>query len=199
LTDSDRVDGCAGRLVDAGRARMISEIQDAADGAKNISTHSGMTGCSPVTTELLDRTVAEPSSLRRKRDESQNEYPGNYQRLSRGLAPSDPPIGQPENLEGKSVAQKAALSSETSAAKICRPRKLSVQGAARPFEEWTPKENQLTTKREKPSPLERAARPLVFIERLRIALKPAYVELQSLNRELEKDVDRWAALAQSLL
>jgi ATP-binding cassette subfamily F protein uup len=127
---------------------------------------------------FLDRTVE--SIFRFEGNGRINEYPGNYSAFLEALERETP-----ETIETKTVVSKPAPSSGTPAA----PRKLSYK-ERREFEEL---ERRIELSEARKDELERllAASSSDFV-----AVEAAYTELQSLNRELENDVDRWAALAE---
>lgn len=131
---------------------------------------------------FLDRTVE--SIFRFEGNGRIREYPGNY---SAFLEARDRESS--ETIEGKSAAQKPAPSAVTSSGTSLGPRKLSYK-ERREFEEL---EKRIELNEARKAELERvlAASSSDFV-----AVEAAYVELQSLNQELEKDVDRWAALAE---
>src|SRR6185369_16695952 len=127
---------------------------------------------------FLDRTIE--SIFRFEGNGRIREYPGNYSAFLEARERV-----APETLEGKTVAQKPAASTGTSTT----PRKLSYK-ERREFEEL---EKRIELNEARKAELERvlAASSSDFV-----AVEAAYVELQSLNQELEIDVDRWAALAE---
>ena len=126
---------------------------------------------------FLDRTVE--SIFRFEGSGRIKEHPGNYSAFleSRERAP--------EIIEARASGPRPAPSTGTSDG----PRRLSYK-ERREFEEL---EKRIALTEARKASLERvlAASSSDFV-----AVESAYIELQSLNRELEKDVDRWAALAE---
>ena len=127
---------------------------------------------------FLDRTVE--SIFRFEGNGRIKEHPGNY---SAFLAAREGEA--PETIEASAGIPRPASSTGTSDG----PRKLSYK-ERREFEEL---EKRIAHTEARKAELERllAASSSDFV-----AVESAYIELQSLNRELEKDVDRWAALAE---
>ena len=108
------------------------------------------------------------------------EHPGNYSALLE--ARDSEPV---ETSEAKINAARHAPSAGASAG----TRKLSYK-ERREFEEL---EKRIGIREARKTELERL---LASSSSDFLAVEAAYTELQSLNRELEKDVDRWAALAE---
>lgn len=127
---------------------------------------------------FLDRTVE--SIFRFEGTGRIKEYPGNYSAFLEARERE-----APETIERKpSVPQPSP-----SAATFAGQRKLSYK-ERREFEEL---EKRIEFNEARKAELERvlAASSSDFV-----AVEAAYIELQSLNRELENDVDRWAMLAE---
>ncbi|MEK6300020.1 MAG: ABC-F family ATP-binding cassette domain-containing protein [Acidobacteriota bacterium] len=127
---------------------------------------------------FLDRTVE--SIFRFEGDGRIKEHPGNYSAFLEAREPV-----APETIEAKTSAPRPAASPATTAAQ----RKLSFKDR-REFEEL---EKRIELSEARKAELERV---LAGSSSDFVAVEAAYVELESLNRELEKDVDRWAALAE---
>ncbi len=127
---------------------------------------------------FLDRTVE--SIFRFEGHGRIRQYPGNY---SAFLEAREGELA--ETIEARASAPRPASSAGTSAA----ARKRSYK-ERREFEEL---EKRIDFGEARKAELERvlAASSSDFV-----AVEAAYAELQSLNRALEKDVDRWAALAE---
>lgn len=127
---------------------------------------------------FLDRTVE--SIFRFEGNARIKEHPGNYSAFLEARERE-----APETIEASASVPGPASSTGTSAG----PRKLSYK-ERREFEEL---EKRIALTEARKAALERvlAASSSDFV-----AVESAYIELQSLNRELEKDVDRWAALAE---
>jgi ATP-binding cassette subfamily F protein uup len=125
---------------------------------------------------FLDRTVE--SIFRFEGDGRINEYAGNYSAFLEAREQE-----APEPIEAKPSIAKPAINSSTA------PRKLSYK-ERREFEELE--------KRIEQSEARKAELELVLSSSSSdfVAVEAAYVELESLKQELEKDVDRWAALAE---
>jgi ATP-binding cassette subfamily F protein uup len=125
---------------------------------------------------FLDRTVE--SIFRFEGDGRINEYAGNYSAFLEAREQE-----APEPIEAKPSIAKPATNSSTA------PRKLSYK-ERREFEELE--------KRIEQSEARKAELELVLSSSSRdfVAVETAYVELELLKQELEKDVDRWAALAE---
>jgi len=127
---------------------------------------------------FLDRTVE--SIFRFEGDGRIKQYPGNYSAFLESRE------GEPaETIDAKASAPKPATSRVTSAL----PHKLSYK-ERREFEEL---EKRIGVAEARKAELERV---LASSSNDFVAVEAAYTELQSLNRELERDVDRWAALAE---
>jgi ATP-binding cassette subfamily F protein uup len=126
---------------------------------------------------FLDRTVE--SIFRFEGNGRIKEHPGNYSAFLESRERAAEPI------EASASIPRPAPSTGTSNG----PRKLSYK-ERREFEEL---EKRIALIEARKAKLERvlAASSSDFV-----AVESAYIELQSLNRELEKDVDRWAALAE---
>ena len=107
------------------------------------------------------------------------EYPGNHSAFLEARKREAPEPG-----EAKTTVSRPAPVAGTPAG----PRKLSYN-ERREFEEL---EKRIEVAEARKVELERL---LAASSSDLVAVEAAYVELQSLNRELEKDVDRWAALA----
>jgi ATP-binding cassette subfamily F protein uup len=134
---------------------------------------------------FLDRTVE--SIFRFEGNGRIREYPGNYSAfLDSSVAHAASLRREREVVETDetSVPQRGS-STGTSGG----PRKLSYK-ERREFEEL---EKRIELNEARKAELERV---LTASSSDFVAVEAAYVELQSLNRELEKDVDRWAALAE---
>lgn len=127
---------------------------------------------------FLDRTV--DSLFRFEGNGRVKEHPGNYSALLE--ARDSEPV---ETSEAKINAARHAPSAGASAG----TRKLSYK-ERREFEEL---EKRIGIREARKTELERL---LASSSSDFLAVEAAYTELQSLNRELEKDVDRWAALAE---
>jgi ATP-binding cassette subfamily F protein uup len=127
---------------------------------------------------FLDRTVE--SIFRFEGSGRIKEYPGNYSAFLEAREEK-----APENIDAKAVAPKLTPSTGPPAA----PRKLSYK-ERREFEEL---EKRIELNEARKAELERL---LSSSSSDYLAVESAYDELQSLNRELENDVDRWAALAE---
>jgi len=127
---------------------------------------------------FLDRTVE--SIFRFEGNGRIKEHPGNYSAFLESRERE-----APETIEASATGPRSAPSAGTSDG----PRKLSYK-ERREFEEL---EKRIALTEARKAALERvlAASSSDFV-----AVESAYIELQSLNRELEKDVDRWAALAE---
>jgi ATP-binding cassette subfamily F protein uup len=127
---------------------------------------------------FLDRTVE--SIFRFEGNGRIKEHPGNYSAFLESRERETP-----EPIEASASIPRPAPSTGTSNG----PRKLSYK-ERREFEEL---EKRIALIEARKAKLERvlAASSSDFV-----AVESAYIELQSLNRELEKDVDRWAALAE---
>jgi ATP-binding cassette subfamily F protein uup len=127
---------------------------------------------------FLDRTVE--SIFRFEGNGQIKEHPGNYSAFLEARQ-----LGAAETIEARTSAPRPAPSAGASAG----ARKLSYK-ERREFEEL---EKRIELSEARKAELERvlAASSSDFV-----AVEAAYTELQSLNRELEKDVDRWAALAE---
>lgn len=127
---------------------------------------------------FLDRTVE--SIFRFEGTGRIKQYPGAYSAFLEARQSE-----AAETIEAKTSVPKSTLSAGTSAG----PRKLSFK-ERREFEEL---EKRIELSEARKAELERvlAASSSDFV-----AVEAAYIELQSLNRELEEDVDRWAALAE---
>ena len=125
---------------------------------------------------FLDRTVE--SIFRFEGDGRINEYAGNYSAFLEAREQE-----APEPIEAKPSIAKPATNSSTA------PRKLSYK-ERREFEELE--------KRIEQSEARKAELELVLSSSSSdfVAVEAAYVELELLKQELEKDVDRWAALAE---
>ena len=125
---------------------------------------------------FLDRTVE--SIFRFEGDGRINEYAGNYSAFLEAREQE-----APEPIEATSPVPKRATNSSTA------PRKLSYK-ERREFEELE--------KRIEQSEARKAELELVLSSSSSdfVAVEAAYVELELLKQELEKDVDRWAALAE---
>ena len=127
---------------------------------------------------FLDRTVE--SIFRFEGDGRIKQYPGNYSAFLQARE------GEPaETIETKASAPRPVPSTGTSAV----PRKLSYK-ERREFEEL---EKQIEVAEARKGELERV---LASSSSDFVAVEAAYTELQSLNRELDRDIDRWAALAE---
>jgi ATP-binding cassette subfamily F protein uup len=127
---------------------------------------------------FLDRTVE--SIFRFEGNGQINEHPGNYTAFLEARQKETA-----ETIETKTSIPRPAPSAGASAG----VRKLSYK-ERREFEEL---EKRIALREARKAEIERllAASSSDFV-----AVEAAYSELQSLNRELEKDVDRWAALAE---
>jgi ATP-binding cassette subfamily F protein uup len=127
---------------------------------------------------FLDRTVE--SVFRFEGNGGIRQYPGNYSAFleAREAEPA-------ETVEEKASAPRPGPSSAQSAV----PRKLSYK-ERREFEEL---ENRIEVVEARKAALERV---LASSSSDFVAVDAAYAELQMLNEELEKDVDRWAELAE---
>ncbi|HXU09484.1 MAG TPA: ABC transporter ATP-binding protein, partial [Blastocatellia bacterium] len=125
---------------------------------------------------FLDRTVE--SIFRFEGDGRIKEYAGNYSAFLEARERE-----APETIEAKSTVAKPATNSSTA------PRKLSYK-ERREFEELE--------KRIEQSEARKAELELVLSSSSSdfVAIEAAYVELELLKQELEKDVDRWGALAE---
>ena len=125
---------------------------------------------------FLDRTVE--SIFRFEGDGRIKEYAGNYSAFLEAREQE-----APETIEAKSLVPKRATNSSIV------QRKLSYK-ERREFEE--------VEKRIEQNEARKAELELVLSSSSSdfIAVEAAYVELESLKQELEKDVDRWAALAE---
>jgi ABC transport system ATP-binding/permease protein len=126
---------------------------------------------------FLDRTVE--SIFRFEGTGQIKEYPGNYSAFLEARERE-----APETIEAPATLTKQTPSSGTSA-----PRKLSYK-ERREFEEL---EKRIEINESRKAELEGL---LSSSSSDYVAVEAAYVELQSLNRELESDVDRWVALAE---
>jgi len=125
---------------------------------------------------FLDRTVE--SIFRFEGDGRIKEYAGNYSAFLEARERE-----APESVEAKSPGAKPAANSSSA------PRKLSYK-ERREFEELEKRiEQSEARKAELEHVLSSSASDFVAVE-------AAYVELELLKQELEKDVDRWAALAE---
>ena len=138
-------------------------------------------GCLAVVSHdryFLDRTVE--SIFRFEGNGRIKEHPGNYSAFLEARQRE-----APETIEASASVPRPAPSGGTSDG----PRKLSYK-ERREFEEL---EERIEFSEARKAELERvlAASSSNFV-----AVESAYIELQSLNRELEKDVDRWASLAE---
>ena len=127
---------------------------------------------------FLDRTVE--SIFRFEGKGRIKEYPGNYSAFLEARQPD-----AAESGEAKTSVRRPVPSTGTSAA----PRKLSYK-ERREFEEL---EKRIERSEARKAELERV---LASSSSDFVAVEAAYTELQSLNRELERDIDRWAALAE---
>jgi ATP-binding cassette subfamily F protein uup len=127
---------------------------------------------------FLDRTVE--SIFRFEGNGRIKEHPGNYSAFLEARERE-----APETVEASASVPRPASSAGTSAG----PRRLSYK-ERREFEELE-KRIELTEARKAELERQLAASSSNFV-----AVEAAYTELQSLNRDLEKDVDRWAALAE---
>ena len=127
---------------------------------------------------FLDRTVE--SIFRFEGDGRIKQYPGNYSAFleAREGEPTEP-------IQAKASAGRPAASTGTSGV----PRKLSYK-ERREFEEL---ERRIEVAEARKRELERV---LASSSSDFVAVEAAYTELQPLNRELERDIDRWAALAE---
>ena len=133
---------------------------------------------------FLDRTVE--SIFRFEGNGRISEYPGNYTAFLDSSVAHAASLREREVIEtDETNVSRPASSVGTSAG----PRKLTYK-ERREFEELE-KRIELSEARKKE--LERL---LSSSSSDFVAVDAAYVELQSLNRELENDVDRWAALAE---
>ena len=127
---------------------------------------------------FLDRTVE--SVFRFEGDGRIKQYPGNYSAFLEARE------GEPaETIEPRPASARPAASAGTSVA----ARKLSYK-ERREFEEL---EKRIEVGEARKAELERL---LAASSSDYVAVEAAYTELQSLNRDLERDVDRWAALAE---
>jgi len=134
---------------------------------------------------FLDRTVE--SIFRFEGKGRIKEYPGNYSAfLESSVAQPASLRREREVVETREISvPRPASSTGTSAG----PRKLSYK-ERREFEELEKRiERSEARKDELESLLSSSSSDFVAVE-------AAYTELQTLNQELEKDVDRWAALAE---
>jgi ABC transport system ATP-binding/permease protein len=127
---------------------------------------------------FLDRTVE--SIFRFEGNGRIKQYPGNYSAFLEAREGESA-----ETTETKGSAPRHAPSPGIAAA----PRKLSYK-ERREFEEL---EKRIEVGEARKAELESV---LAGSSSDFVAVEAAYTELQSLNRELEKDVDRWAALAE---
>jgi ABC transport system ATP-binding/permease protein len=127
---------------------------------------------------FLDRTVE--SIFRFEGNGRIKEYPGNYSAFLEAREDE-----AAETIEPTATPPRSASSAATTAV----PRKLSYK-ERREFEEL---EKRIEASEARKAELERvlAASSSDFV-----AVESAYTELQSLNRELERDIDRWATLAE---
>jgi ATP-binding cassette subfamily F protein uup len=126
---------------------------------------------------FLDRTVE--SIFRFEGEGRIKQYPGNYSAFLQARE------GEPaETIEAKSSTPRPAASTGSAA-----PRKLSYK-ERREFEEL---EKRIEVAEARKVELERV---LASSSSDFVAVEAAYTELQSLNLELERDIDRWAALAE---
>lgn len=126
---------------------------------------------------FLDRTV---DTIFRFEGHGQiKQYPGNYSAFLEARA------AEPAAIEPRSVPTRRAPLAGTDAA----ARKLSYK-ERREFEEL---EKRIEVAESRKAELERL---LASSSSDYLAVEAAYTELQSLNRDLERDVDRWAALAE---
>lgn len=125
---------------------------------------------------FLDRTVE--SIFRFEGDARIKEYAGNYSAFLEARERE-----APETIEAKSTVAKPATNPSNA------PRKLSYK-EQREFEELE--------KRIEQSEARKAELELVLSSSSSdfVAVQAAYTELQTLNQDLEKDIDRWAALAE---
>jgi ATP-binding cassette subfamily F protein uup len=127
---------------------------------------------------FLDRTVE--SIFRFEGTGRIKEYPGNYSAFLEARERE-----APETIEATATVTKQTPTGATSAG----PRKLSYK-ERREFEEL---EKRIELNESRKAELERL---LASSSSDFVAVQAAYVELQSLNRELDNDIDRWAALAE---
>ena len=127
---------------------------------------------------FLDRTVE--SIFRFEGNGRIEEHPGNYSAFLEARQP-----GAAETIETKTNVPKPAPLAGTSTGSRKRSYK-----ERREFEEL---EKRIELSEARKAELERL---LASSSSDFVAVEAAYIELQSLNRELEKDVDRWAALAE---
>jgi ATP-binding cassette subfamily F protein uup len=125
---------------------------------------------------FLDRTVE--SIFRFEGNGRIKEYPGNYSAFLEARERE-----APDTIEGKVSVPRPAPGISAG------PRKLSYK-ERREFEEL---EKRIEVSEARKAELERL---LASSSSDFVAIEAAYTELQSLNRELEDDVDRWAALAE---
>ncbi|HWO01536.1 MAG TPA: ABC-F family ATP-binding cassette domain-containing protein [Blastocatellia bacterium] len=127
---------------------------------------------------FLDRTVE--SIFRFEGHGRIKEHPGNYTAFleARQLEPS-------ETIDARSSSSRPASSKKTSAG----TRKLSFK-ERREFDELETRIEQTEARK---GELERA---LAASSSDFVAVEAAFTELQSLNQQLERDIDRWAALAE---
>jgi ATP-binding cassette subfamily F protein uup len=130
---------------------------------------------------FLDRTVE--SIFRFEGNGRIKEHPGNYSAFLEARERE-----APETIEASASRPRPAASTGTSDV----PRKLSYK-ERREFEEL---EKRIALAEARKAALERV---LATSSSDFVAVESAYIELQSLNRELEKDVDRWGALAELAL
>lgn len=127
---------------------------------------------------FLDRTVE--TIFRFEGNGRIKEHSGNYSAFLEARRPDTA-----ETIEAKTSVPRLAPSAGTSAG----PRKLSFK-ERREFEEL---EKRIELSEARKAELERL---LASSSSDFVAVEAAYTELQSLNQELEKDVERWAALAE---
>ncbi|HYV04683.1 MAG TPA: ATP-binding cassette domain-containing protein, partial [Blastocatellia bacterium] len=127
---------------------------------------------------FLDRVVE--SIFRFEGDGRIREHPGNYSAFLESRQPLDA-----ETTEAKPTAPRPAPSASTSDV----ARKLSYK-ERREFEEL---EKRIEQSEARKAELERV---LAGSSSDFVVVEAAYTELQSLNRELEKDIDRWATMAE---
>src|SRR6185503_15955275 len=125
---------------------------------------------------FLDRTVE--SIFRFEGDGRIKEYAGNYSAFLEAREQE-----APEPIEAKPSIAKPAINSSTA------PRKLSYK-ERREFEELE-KRIEISEARKTELELVLSSSSSDFV-----AIEAAYVELELLKQELEKDVDRWATLAE---
>lgn len=131
---------------------------------------------------FLDRTVE--SIFRFEGSGRIKQYPGNYSAFLEARERDAPEANRAANQTTGAFSKPVLLPSPTPA-----PRKLSYK-ERREFEEL---EKRIETSEARKGELERllAASSSDFV-----AVEAAYTELQTLNRQLEGDINRWAALAE---